>query len=345
MNERETKRLILSSFKEHQNFIKNNIRLEDIEILAQRTDDHAHAVVYKIKKNNKHVIYEISFFEKDEFQNFQYSHKYDLSKLYEKYCSIQENKLCIRQMGDKVLHCEARPVDFTSHAGNEINKQITLLKNVLSKTGGIGIAANQCLQLDQPLKIILVGVDYQNQEHLIKAISRYPSVLFPELQVYINPIIIEASNEYSVFPEGCLSVTGILRALVLRPTSVTIRYQDRAGHFHEKKFIEMDARIMLHEMDHIRNGKVYIQRIIEEFSHEQLIQVEKIFSKRISDSKNNSIMNAFQSPVIVFKRDQNNKLIFDESDLTEILKKMPAIALQGIHSELINELKKRIEYS
>jgi peptide deformylase len=341
MNEIEAKRFVLSSFKKHENFIKSST-LEDIEILAKRSDDNIHAVVYKIKANkSKHVIYEISFFKKDEFQNFEYSHKYDLSQLSEKYCSMQEDELCIRQIGDRVLHCEAKPVtDFTSNSENEINKQITLLKNVLSKTGGVGIAANQCLQLDQPLKIILVGVDYQNQEHLIKAISRYPSVLFPELQIYINPMIIDTSNEYDVFPEGCLSVTGVLRALVLRPMTVTIRYQDRAGHFHEKPFSGMDARIMLHEIDHIQNGKVYIQRIIEELSTDQLTQIKKIISKSLPESKNNPIMNAFLSPVIVFKRDQNNKLIFDEVELIETLKKMPAIALKGIHNELINELKK-----
>ncbi len=343
MNEIETKRLVLNSFKKHENSIKSSNRLEDIEILAQRSNDNIHTVVYEIngqgKNNSKDMLYEISFFKKDEFQNFEYSYKYDLSQLSEKYCSMQENELCIRQIGDRVLHCEAKPVtDFTSDPENEINKQITLLKNVLSKTGGVGIAANQCLQLDQPLKIILVGIDYQNQEHLIKAISRYPSLLFPELQVYINPMIIDISHEYDVFPEGCLSVTGVLRALVLRPITVTIRYQDRGGHFHEEQFSGMDARIMLHEMDHIQNGKVYIQRIIEELSHDQLTQMKKIVSKSLPDSKKNPIMNAFLSPFIVFKRDQGNKLIFDEGELAETLKKMPAIVLHGIHNELMNEL-------
>lgn len=268
--------------------------LENIEILAQRSDDSIHAIVYKInyqlKNSTKDGIYEISFFERDEYQNFRYSHKYNLSELAEKYCSIQkENELCIRQIGDIVLHCEAKLVtDFTLDTESEINKQLTILKNVLYKTGGVGIAANQCLQLDQPLKIILVGVDYQNQEHLVKAISRYPSVLFPQMQVYINPVIVDISAEYDTFPEGCLSVTGLLRALVLRPTTVTIRYQDMAGNFHEQQFSGIDARIMLHEMDHIQNGKVYIQRIIEELSSDQLIKMEKIVSEMVQDSKKQS---------------------------------------------------------
>lgn len=56
-------------------------------------------------------------------------------------------------------------------------------------------------------------------------------------------------------------------------------------------------------------------------------------------------MNAFLSPLIVFKRDKDNKLIFDDSELREILKNMPAIVLKGIQHELIHELEKRMKNS
>lgn len=254
----------------------------------------------------------------------------------------EENKLCIRQIGDAVLHREASPItDFSLENRNKINKQIKILQYTLSKVGGVGIAANQCLELARPFKIILVGIDYENQEHVAKVAARYPSVLFPRMKVYINPVITNLSNEYSVFPEGCLSVAGVVRALVLRPISVKILYQDIEGSFYQEELTGSAARVMLHEMDHIQNGKVYIQRIIKEFSRADLIKIEKIVFKVLLSYKNNlQEVNSFLSlsPCILFKRNSENKLIFDENELEEGLKKTCFLALQGIHQKLVKVL-------
>lgn len=82
----------------------------------------------------------------------------------------------------------------------------------------------------------------------------------PELigfkKVFINPEIIEEQGEPWAFEEGCLSIPGI-RADVLRPSEVRIRYRDIDWNEHEEVFTGIAARIIQHEYDHLE-GKLFV---------------------------------------------------------------------------------------
>jgi peptide deformylase len=77
--------------------------------------------------------------------------------------------------------------------------------------------------------------------------------------VFINPEIIDSSEELVLYKEGCLSFPGHYSE-VERPKAVTIRYQDVEGKIHETEADELLATCIQHEIDHT-NGIVFVDHI------------------------------------------------------------------------------------
>lgn len=118
----------------------------------------------------------------------------------------------------------------------------------MAEEGGVGLAAVQIGVLKRVLVIDLV------EKGFIKG-------------AFINPRLIEASEEMQEGEEGCLSVPG-LSAELKRPRWVKIGYQDMSGN---EKVVEGEmllARAFLHEMDHL-DGKVFVDQL-EPKLHKQL---------------------------------------------------------------------------
>ena len=86
---------------------------------------------------------------------------------------------------------------------------------------------------------------------------------FPEIEtakrVFINPEIIDHSEETIAYEEGCLSVPGI-HEKVTRPTEVTVHYFDENFVEHTETFKGFFARIVQHEYDHLE-GHVFTDRV------------------------------------------------------------------------------------
>lgn len=78
-------------------------------------------------------------------------------------------------------------------------------------------------------------------------------------QAFINPELLEESEDTSVYSEGCLSLPGISENVV-RPKTITIRYLDEDFKEHEETFTDFKARIVLHEYDHLE-AHVFTDRI------------------------------------------------------------------------------------
>jgi len=83
--------------------------------------------------------------------------------------------------------------------------------------------------------------------------------VYGEVRVFINPKIISYSEEEWLRDEGCLSIPKIFGA-VPRPLHITVRYTNLEGREVEESFSDMEARIIMHENDHI-NGILFIDRI------------------------------------------------------------------------------------
>jgi len=80
-----------------------------------------------------------------------------------------------------------------------------------------------------------------------------------ELQLYINPEILEFSEETEEWYEGCFS-TGNVKRIVKRPCQIKIKAMDRDGHEICETHSGYVARIFQHEIDHL-DGIRFPERI------------------------------------------------------------------------------------
>ena len=103
---------------------------------------------------------------------------------------------------------------------------------------GVGLAATQ---VDVHERVVVIDVSDTKDE----------------LQVFVNPKVVAASDECKVYEEGCLSVPGVYDE-VERPDRVRVEAFDEHG----KPFaIQADGLLAVciqHEIDHL-DGRVFVQ--------------------------------------------------------------------------------------
>ena len=103
-------------------------------------------------------------------------------------------------------------------------------------------------------------------------------------KVFINPEIVEKSEETLRDSEGCLSAPG-KQGDVRRHIRIILKYQDQDGKEERKTFYNLEARCIQHEMDHL-DGKLCIDYEKGEYSrdkHKSQTMVESDFRTK-SDS-------------------------------------------------------------
>ena len=115
---------------------------------------------------------------------------------------------------------------------------------------GIGLAA---IQVGVPQRILVIDLqEPENPEDPESKPVRDP-------RVFINPEILEASEEVQPYNEGCLSVPEMY-AEVVRPARVRARWLDRDGKVHEEELDGLLATCLQHEMDHLE-GILFIDHL------------------------------------------------------------------------------------
>ena len=77
--------------------------------------------------------------------------------------------------------------------------------------------------------------------------------------VFVNPVIVESSDEEDKKPEGCLSIPE-MEDVVTRPARVTVRGFDAEGRAIEVDAEGLLARALQHEIDHL-DGILFIDRL------------------------------------------------------------------------------------
>ena len=85
--------------------------------------------------------------------------------------------------------------------------------------------------------------------------------------VYINPKVIEKSEETLTDFEGCLSAPG-KHGEVKRHLRIVLNYKDEKGEEHTKTFYNLEARCVQHELDHLE-GKLCIDYEKGNYSREK----------------------------------------------------------------------------
>jgi peptide deformylase len=129
----------------------------------------------------------------------------------------------------------------------ELHKLIDDMFETMYAAPGIGLAA---IQIGVPKRLLVI--DLQEQEDEDGKPIRDP-------RVFINPEILQTSDELQVYSEGCLSVPDQY-ADVERPAVIRARWQDRDGKSHEEQLDGLLAVCLQHEMDHLE-GILFIDHL------------------------------------------------------------------------------------
>jgi peptide deformylase len=137
---------------------------------------------------------------------------------------------------DTQLRLVSKPVE-------KITSEIRALADDMFETmydaPGIGLAA---IQVAQPLRLITMDLSKKEGE-------KNP-------RTFINPEIVSASEELSVYEEGCLSIPEYYEE-VERPAKVRVRFMDLDGKIHEEDADGLYATCIQHEIDHL-NGVLFV---------------------------------------------------------------------------------------
>jgi peptide deformylase len=165
-------------------------------------------------------------------------------------------RLKIVQVGEPVLRTMARPLLAEEIGHPETQQLIEWMRDTMRDAPGVGLAAPQ-IGLPIQLAVVEDRPDYFKDAtpEVLAERERQPV----ELQVIINPRIVERSEEETEFYEGCLSVAGF-SALVKRSRAVTVECLDQRGVERRIDARGWHARILQHEVDHLQ-GTLYIDRM------------------------------------------------------------------------------------
>lgn len=139
----------------------------------------------------------------------------------------------ILTQGDPTLGKVCRPVEKFDR---KLHWLLDDLKETLENAGGVGLAAPQIGILRRAVIVM------DDQDQMIEL---------------VNPEIVRKDGEQGGW-EGCLSVPNQY-GWVTRPSSVTVRAQDREGNFFEVSGEEMVARCFCHELEHLE-GHLFVER-------------------------------------------------------------------------------------
>ena len=78
--------------------------------------------------------------------------------------------------------------------------------------------------------------------------------------IIVNPEILSESGKKDIKKESCLSVPRV-RGPVERRDKIQVKYQDRYGEFYTSEFSGFQARVIMHEIDHL-NGILFVDRLL-----------------------------------------------------------------------------------
>lgn len=140
---------------------------------------------------------------------------------------------------DPVLRLVSKPVE---RVDAPLLKLADDMLETMYDAPGIGLAA---IQVGEPLRLVVLDLAREGEE--------------PDPQLFINPEILDGSDERSVYEEGCLSIPDYY-AEVERPARIRVRHLDREGKEQEVEAEGLLATCLQHEIDHL-NGVLFIDHI------------------------------------------------------------------------------------
>lgn len=153
----------------------------------------------------------------------------------------------ILTQGDPALEKVCRPVE---QFDQKLHDLLDDMKETLIDSNGVGLAAPQI----GILRRVVVVMDAEDN-----------------MVELVNPVMIASDGEQTGL-EGCLSVPGKY-GVVTRPSTATVRAQDRNGNFFEVSGEGIVARCFCHELEHL-DGHLFVEHTQRLYTVEELEAME-----------------------------------------------------------------------
>jgi peptide deformylase len=148
--------------------------------------------------------------------------------------------------GDPILRKKAEPVGAIT---SDLKALIEEMIETMDACDGLGIAAPQ---VHHSIRLFVIRQPI---------VGRDGEIDVGDVVVFINPKISEPSKETWKAQEGCLSIPSI-RSDVERANEITVEYLTVDGETIKRKVSGWEARVIMHEFDHIE-GVLFIDRLPE----------------------------------------------------------------------------------
>jgi peptide deformylase len=150
----------------------------------------------------------------------------------------------IIEVPDPLLRQKSTPVETVD---DELRALIADMFETMYAAPGIGLAA---IQVGVPKRVLVIDLQEPAEE------GGEP---VKDPRVFINPQIVEASEQEVPYTEGCLSVPDQF-ADVDRPDRIRARWIDENGEAREEEITGLLATCLQHEMDHLE-GILFIDHL------------------------------------------------------------------------------------
>lgn len=154
------------------------------------------------------------------------------------------NLLPLVYYDDPFLRKKADEIPYITNATKALIEQMI---ETMDSFAALGLAAPQ-VHLAEKVFVIRTPIEEGRER-----------VGLGDVQVFINPKLSDPSRELWEAPEGCLSIPTI-RAMVERPCEITIGYTTLEGERVERRASNWEARVIMHENDHLQ-GTLFIDRL------------------------------------------------------------------------------------
>ena len=171
----------------------------------------------------------------------------------------------LRFYGDPILREKSAPIDEIT---DEIKKLAYEMIEFGDSHNGISLSA---VQFGVPIRMFVL------RNYIIMPDGTWTA---SAPQVFINPKILSVSKETEGDDEGCMSIPGI-RVEVERPIKVKIEATDLAGETFVEELEGLNARVRLHENDHL-NGVLSIDRATPREKKRLELQLRELKKKHSS---------------------------------------------------------------
>ena len=147
---------------------------------------------------------------------------------------------------EKILRLKSKPVDPRDIKSNKIQTFIKELYDTMihsDKEVGESAVGISAIQVGNPIQMFFA----QN-------------IQTGKIVLYINPKITVLDPTLVIMEEGCLSVPNRV-GKVARVKKISVSYLDRNGNPQKKVLSGFNARVVLHEYDHLQ-GILFIDKLV-----------------------------------------------------------------------------------